>query len=755
MAGRGVREPDGAVEQFPADRKTGNSTIQHPLPRCHELQDHTLRPHRFAMQIRLAHVNIGNGRHLPVFKGDTRVTLLDTGEFMYCLHGVRRRAGGKGKAIAWWALLLCLGMGSSTTAWSATLSPSKLPKIEAATFEVVQAKPTTDPLSYEKALPLELLPYQERTDKYHSIGTAFAIGHNRYVTAGHVLLVGMDSLWGAPELRDSKGHVYAIDKIEKFSLRKDFVVFSLVLPPSATALAVNAKPSVNQVVYAVGNALGTGIVIRDGLYTSNTPEDQDGSWNWMRFSAAASPGNSGGPLLDDNGKVIGVVLMKSANENLNYGLPISEVLDAPANQAIIDRRYSYQLDIFQTRETGPFKAQFALPLSLGDFYRSLQDRAHANAEAKLKALLARESANLFPNGEGSSRLLFQQTRFNAFPTLIVRGNDGEWSLTGSRSEHYSLSGNGYVDGGSAGRNGLFHLRRPDDIDASTFYGDAKTRMDLLVRSGMFRRAVGGEKIRVTSLGKPIVDTVHNDRWQRPWRVEAWPLPYANTLMLVYSLPVPDGSVILWRATRPADLHDTRLDLDELSSFIQVTYQGTLAQWSSYLKDSALQPATFKNIHLDFDYGHLFSYSSPRVAFAYGTDVQAITPDNLLLLGFRFFKDDGKAVWDVGDIEIWKNSTSDNHDNVSIRRSMAPPPSLDKDMSGRWQQLEKRQFPYNGAARPDGDMMKIDGVVAPAHADAKSPAVLYTASYGAAGAHSQAEMKHKLDLLMKGLKIKEH
>ena len=674
---------------------------------------------------------------------------------MDSFYRVGHRTGGNRKATAWLVVLFGIGLGGITVVHAATLNPAVLPKIEAATFEVVQAKPTVDPLSYEKPLPLDLLPYQERTDKYYSIGTAFALGHNRYVTAGHVLLAGMDSLWGAPELRDSKGHVYAIDKVEKFSLRKDFVVFSLAAPPSESALVPDTKPALNQVVYAVGNALGTGIVIRDGLYTSDTPEEQDGGWKWMRFSAAASPGNSGGPLLDATGKLIGVVLMKSANENLNYALPISQVLDAPDHQAIIDARSSYQLDIFDAHQNGMFKAQFGLPLSLGDFYRNLQDRSSASSESELKALLAKESANLFPNGQGSSRLLFQQTQLNGFPTLIVRGSNGEWARAGNSADHYSLSGNGYVDVGAAGRNGLVRLRRPDDMDAAKFYGDAKTRMDLLAQTGMFQRAVASEKIKITSLGKPILDSVHTDRWQRSWRVEVWALPYANGFGVVYSLPVPDGSVMLTRMTQPANLHDTKLDMDELSNFVYVTYEGTLQQWTSYLKDATLQPAAFKNIHLDFDYGHRFSYASPRVSFAYGPEVQAITPDSLLWLGFRFSTDEGKAAWDVGDIQMWKNSTSDSHDNVNIQRYVAPPPGLDKDMSSRWQQLTQRQFPYNAVARPEGELTGINGVIAPTSTAGKSPAVLYTAFYGVAGTHSQAEMKHKLDLLLKNLQVKEH
>ena len=675
---------------------------------------------------------------------------------MYRLHGMDHRTGGKRMAGIWRVLLFAFAL-AATTAQAATLSPGKLPRIEAATFEVVQAKPTTDPLGYEKALPLELLPYQERNDEYHSIGTAFAIGPNRYVTASHVLLAGLDSLWGTPELRDSKGRVYAIDQIEKFSLRKDFVVFSLVSPPSTAALAVNTKPNVNQVVYAVGNALGTGIVIRDGLYTSNTPEQQDGSWNWMRFSAAASPGNSGGPLLDDKGRVIGVVLMKSANENLNYALPMSEVLEAPGHQAIIDVRSAYQLDIFQALRNDLFKAEFALPLSLADFYSSFQERMHANSSAQLEALLARESTQLFPHGAGSSRLLYQQTQLNAFPTLIVRGGDGEWDTVGSRSRRFSLGHNGYVAAGSAGRNGLIHLRRPDDIEAARFYGDARTRMDLLAKTGMFHRAVAGEKIKITSLGKPASDTVHVDRWQRPWRVEVWPLPYANMMAVVYSLPVPDGSVMLSRVVRPATLHDNKMDLGELTSFIHVTYEGSLAQWTSYLKDSTLQPAALKDIHLDFDYDRHFRYASPRVAFGYGPDVQAIKPDNLLKLGFRFFNDDGKTVWDVGEVEIRKDLTSNNADSVHVERHMSPPTGLDMNLSSRWQQLAQHRFPYNGVARVDGDLMKIEAVAPPARASDKSatpPTVLYTVHVGAAGKLSQAAMKRKLDRLMKNLQVRE-
>ncbi len=103
------------------------------------------------------------------------------------------------------------------------------------------------------------------------------------------------------------------------------------------------------------------MVIRDGLLTSLTDEDQDGRWKWLRFSAAASPGNSGGPLLDTEGRVIGIVTMRSPGENLNYALPIQQAMKA-GGAASYDVRQSFALPMLQDTQVAVLKASFALPL---------------------------------------------------------------------------------------------------------------------------------------------------------------------------------------------------------------------------------------------------------------------------------------------------------------------------------------------------------------------------------------------------------
>ena len=144
-------------------------------------------------------------------------------------------------------------------------------------------KPDKDPVTYEKPLPLELLPFIERNDAYRSIGTAFALGSNTYVTAAHVVAAGIASQYGPPALRRSDGTVLAIDRILQFSQHEDFVVFSLVNDPAAAGFTVNREPKLDDPVLAVGNALGEGIVIRDGCSPRRPPKIRTGPGSGFDF----------------------------------------------------------------------------------------------------------------------------------------------------------------------------------------------------------------------------------------------------------------------------------------------------------------------------------------------------------------------------------------------------------------------------------------------------------------------------------------
>src|SRR3546814_12363512 len=124
-------------------------------------------------------------------------------------YGISGMAAGRAAWRALFVLIACTALAGAATA--ASLALERLPAIQAATFEVVAATPVDDPLSYEKPLPLDLLPSQQPNAKYYSTGTAFAIVGGRHVTAAQVLITGDNRLRGPPALHANAATIPATD----------------------------------------------------------------------------------------------------------------------------------------------------------------------------------------------------------------------------------------------------------------------------------------------------------------------------------------------------------------------------------------------------------------------------------------------------------------------------------------------------------------------------------------------------------------
>lgn len=79
-------------------------------------------------------------------------------------------------------------------------------------------------------------------------------------------------------------------------------------------------------VVAIGNPLGLGGTVSDGI-VSAIRSDEEGK-TWIQTTAPVSHGNSGGPLLNMHGKVVGVItrgVNPEEGQNLNFAIPAFEV----------------------------------------------------------------------------------------------------------------------------------------------------------------------------------------------------------------------------------------------------------------------------------------------------------------------------------------------------------------------------------------------------------------------------------------------
>jgi serine protease Do len=636
----------------------------------------------------------------------------------------------------------------------AAVSPQLQQAIRSSTFEVVMRKPEKDSATYEKQLPLDLLPFRERTDAYRSIGTAFSLGHNTYVTAAHVLGVGIDSQYGIPELRGADGTVFEIDRIQRFSLHEDFVVFSLRNDPAPIGFLVNREPKTDDPVLAVGNAFGEGIVIRDGLYTSATDEDQDGRWKWIRFSAAASPGNSGGPLLDADGKVVGIVIGKSPNENLNFSLPIGRVLDGEDHKATFDQRVLTSLPYLHGTYTYSYKDAFTLPLTWPAFVAAYQSLIARHSDEARATLLKTYSDSIFPKGAGSESVLFDPISNGFNPLVIMQQADGTWGAFNPDYTSTNLPGDGSVSVAAAAGATLLRLVRSYGAADDAFYSDSKAFMDLALKSLNVRRPVGPDQVRVASLGIAQSDSIFSDPYGRRWQERVWAVPFLDIYVVGLLLPTPDGYDAIIQYTPSPMLRATENQARLLAGQLGVSMSGSLKQWQAYLRRRPLLNDTFREVTLD--QSPEWTLRTRRFTSSVPVSVMPLTETSPLSVTMGFTNSGGHLVWEIAD--LWWNKDQRMDAGVGLWRRERPPNDARLEIRNNFESMRDRRSPYDGQmVRETSDSFSVSQIVdVPGKAAGTiSPELLYGLTLRLVGYPTIQSAEQSLQSMASAAHILEH
>jgi serine protease Do len=634
------------------------------------------------------------------------------------------------------------------------LGAEVLARLRDATFEVVLEKPKTDSLSYEKELPFDLLPFRMRNDKYQSIGTAFALEGGNFVSAAHVVGLASESVRRRIHLRDSQGNIIRLDKVVKFSSARDFVVFTVKDYRASGHLEAGSQARKSDKLFAVGNALGEGVITRDGLYTSDTPEEEDGRWNWIRFSAATSPGNSGGPVVDRDGRVIGVVLRKSENENLNYALPIAEVLNAGRAKGEVRAKIMFRLEITDRTLQKTLDEKIDLPQGYMRFGEALQKILNSFTASLSEQFKVANRQDMFPLSPGAQALLYRTKLQATFPHVLAKQSDGTWdAILPQERRNAEIGRNGSVSFGSMGNFLYVKMQAPEGVTPSQLNADSKLFMDLLLRGLYFSRSFGAERVRITSLGRAKQEQVHVDAYQRKWQVRRWSIEHSDETVVSYALPVPGGYAILLHSGHESASFMYELDMKTLVDFAFVTYYGTLKQWQEFLAVRDMLPAVFASISIEPSYGKEFRYRSNRLTLSYPHELMKVTENSDLHLMFSYFKEGGRVVWDVTSVLAGEDKETNDH--VIVGRHIRPPKTLDDSERAGWEALVNHRMPYTGTPFFDKSRTVIAGVHA---GDMKAPpsdsSVVYSILYAADGSQDAAKMEQRLKRFGSGVSVNE-
>ena len=652
-------------------------------------------------------------------------------------------------------VLAAVGLSVVAPVQGEDLRDDVLARLRNATFEVVLEKPKTDSLSYEKELPFDLLPFRMRNDKYQSIGTAFALEGGNFVSAAHVVGLASESVRRRIHLRDSHGNIIRLDKVVKFSTARDFIVFTVKDYRASGHLDAGIEARKSDKLFAVGNALGEGVIARDGLYTSDTPEEENGRWNWIRFSAATSPGNSGGPLVDRDGRVIGVVLRKSQNENLNYALPIAEVLNAARAKAEVRAKMMFRLEITDRTLQRTLDEKIDLPLGYMRFGEALQKILNSFTASLSDQFRAANREDMFPLSPGAQGLLYRTKVQATFPHVLAKQRDGTWdAVLPQERRNAEIGRNGNVSFGSMGNFLYIKMQAPEGVTLPQLHADSKRFMDLLLRGLYFSRSFGAERVRITSLGRAKEEQIHVDAYQRKWQVRRWSVEHSDETVVSYALPVPGGYAILLNSADEAQSFMYELDMKTLVDFAFVTYYGTLKQWEEFLTVRDMLPAAFASIAIEPSYGKEFRYRSKRLSLSYPHELMKVTENSDLHLMFSYFKEGGRVVWDVTSVLAGEDKETSDH--VVVGRHIRPPKTLDDSERAAWEALVNNRMPYTGTAFFDKSRTVIAGVHGRdmGKAPPSDSSVVYSILYAADGSQDAPTMEQRLKRFGAGVSVNE-
>jgi trypsin-like peptidase len=183
---------------------------------------------------------------------------------------------------------------------------------------------------YQRLSPSVMTLTIENQAGEHFVGSAFiALADDLAITAWH-LIADARSVWAT--FADGQ-RVQVIGCVDQ-SPEGDLALVRLEKPmPGRQVLLSYRQHPVGARAYVIGSPRGLDFSISDGLISQI--RQIDGSQQYQ-LSCPISPGNSGGPVLDDRGEVIGVTSWRKADaQNISFAVPAATITQLKVSKNLV------------------------------------------------------------------------------------------------------------------------------------------------------------------------------------------------------------------------------------------------------------------------------------------------------------------------------------------------------------------------------------------------------------------------------------
>lgn len=167
-----------------------------------------------------------------------------------------------------------------------------------------------------------------------SAGTGFSVGDEGYIITNNHVIEGSNVV----QVQTYDRRVYTAEVIGRNGDR-DVAVLKISEELEGFELADSDDVVTGQKVIAIGNPLGLSFTVTEGIVSATHREGPNGLAGYIQTDVTLNPGNSGGPLIDKDGKIVGMNNFKVGGaEALGFALEskfIAETANEIAGKTIV------------------------------------------------------------------------------------------------------------------------------------------------------------------------------------------------------------------------------------------------------------------------------------------------------------------------------------------------------------------------------------------------------------------------------------
>lgn len=161
---------------------------------------------------------------------------------------------------------------------------------------------------------------------YEAQGTGMVLPNGYVLSNAHIVFLnGNSSADFADRIlgKYADGSMYELDLVYA-DIKKDIVLLQSENDKAKPIIFNKSEVITGERVYAIGNSKGQGICIMDGIISDakRTIHNED----YIMISVPIAHGNSGGPLFNTKGEVVGMTTMGQKDAIMNYAIPTSTLL---------------------------------------------------------------------------------------------------------------------------------------------------------------------------------------------------------------------------------------------------------------------------------------------------------------------------------------------------------------------------------------------------------------------------------------------